>query len=318
MVAAALAGAAWIAVPAGVWTAASDRLVRACLLSSESAVRGVWGWASSHPWTAATLGALAGSLAWALLRLGVSVVGGWRMRGRLAAYEPASFPVLDRVLRRAPEVDPARVRVVRTAKPAAFTAGLVRPRIYVSAGLLESLTEDELRSVLRHEQAHAAAWDPARLAAVRFLSDFLWFLPVSGTLADAFSNQSEFRADDAAVAAGSDSIALAAAIVKTAKGALVAPRLAPALSGLALVEQRITRLLGRDRAVEATIPWRRAAASGVLVIGVLAFLLGPAASLGAAPSPDPVWITMSEGLMDCPGHHGMPAMPPADRCRDHG
>lgn len=318
MVAVVLAGAAWMALPAGTWAGASDRLVRACLLASESAVRGFWAWAVGHPWTAVTLGTLAGSLAWALLRLGVSLVQGWRTTGRVAAYEPGEFRVLDAALPQASGVDPARVRVLRTGRPAAFTAGFVRPRIYVSAGLLEMLTEGELQSVLRHEQAHADAGDPLRLAAVRFLSDFLWFVPVARPLADAFAHHAEFRADDVAVAVGSDAVDLAAAVVKTARGVAVTPRLAPALGGFALVERRVMRLLGRDHAARPQATWGRAVASGLIVAGVLAALLGPAGSSGAGGWPDPSRGPMTSGMTDCPGHHGVPTVPLEDGCRDHG
>lgn len=315
-VAAALTGAAWVALRTDAHVDGVEQLARVCLLASESVARGLWGWASSHPWTAVALGGLAGSLAWAQLRLGASLVSGWRMNGRLIPSTAGRLPALEWALRGAPDVDPARVGVLRSATPTAFTAGLVRPRIYLSAGLVETLTRGELRSVIRHEQAHAAAWDPVRLAAARFLSDFLWFLPVARNLTDAFANQAEFRADDAAVAVGSDSIALAAAIVKVARGAVVPPRLAPALGGFALVERRVTRLLGRDHVVRADAPWGRTAASAVIVLGMLALLLGPTALSGAAASPARPWTAMPEGLMDCPAHHGMPAMPPLDRCRD--
>jgi Zn-dependent protease with chaperone function len=246
-VAAALTGAAWVALRTDLRMEGLEELARVCLLASESVARGLWGWASHHPWTAATLSMLGGSVAWAGLRLGVSLLSGWRRRGRLIPDPARRFTRLARALRGAPDVDPARVRALWWAQPTAFTAGLVRPRIYLSRGLVETLTKDELQSVLRHEQAHAAAWDPLRLAAARVLSDCLWFLPVARHLAEAFGNQAEFRADDAAVAGGSDALDLATAIVKAARGAVVTPRLAPGLGGFSLVERRVTRLLGRDR-----------------------------------------------------------------------
>ncbi|MGH7419185.1 MAG: hypothetical protein ACREKB_15530, partial [Candidatus Rokuibacteriota bacterium] len=132
------------------------------------------------------------------------------------------------------------------------------------------------------------------------------------------ANQAEFRADEVAVAGGSESIDLAAAIVKTARGAVVTPRLAPALGGFALVERRVTRLLGREAAAEAAVPWGRTVASALIVLGVLTLLLGPTASPGAAASPDLPRMAMSGGMMDCPGHHGVSTPPPMDRCRDHG
>jgi Zn-dependent protease with chaperone function len=317
-VAAALAGGIWVALRADPRPDGLEELARVCWLASESAARGLWGWAWRHPWTALVVSGLAGSLTWALLRLGASLASGWRMKGWLTAHTAERFTALERALRGVPEVDPARVRVLSSTAPAAFTAGLVRARIYVSAGLVETLTEAELRSVIRHEQAHATARDPLRLAAARFLSDFLWFLPVSRNLTDAFASQAELRADDVAVAAGSESIDLAAAIVKTARGGVDTPRLAPALGGFAVVERRVTRLLGREPVARADAPWGRAAASALIILGVLALLVGPSASSDLAVASGRPWTAMTEGMMDCPGHHSMPAAPPMDRCRDEG
>lgn len=305
-VAAVLTAAAWVALRAANWGEVPQRLLNACLLATESTLRGSWAWATAHPFTAATLGVVVGSLGWALSRLAVSIWNGWQAGRRLSRYDPGRFPMLDRAIRLAPEVDPARVRVVPSARPAAFTAGLVRPRICLSVGLIESLTDTELGSVLRHEHAHVSARDPLRLAAVWVLSDFLWFLPISRVLADAFSGQTELRADGAAVAAGSDPVELASAIVKTAKGALPASTLAPALRGLGLVERRVTRLLGGDRPVGGQVHWGRGVASGLVVAALLALLVGPAlasrhavASAPDEPTAHMRWM-MSQGMTDCP------------------
>lgn len=317
-VATTLIGAGWMGLRPDPRADGLEQLARVCWLASESAVWRLWGWAWHHPWPAVVVGGLAGSLAWALLRLGASLASGWRVKERLTADPSGRVPALERALRGAPDVDPARVRVLSSATPSAFTAGLVRPWIYVSAGLVVVLTDEELRSVIRHEQAHAIAWDPMRLAAARFLSDFLWFLPVARNLGDAFANHAEFRADDAAVVGGSNPVDLAAAIVKTVRSGVVTPRLAPALRGFAVVERRVTRLLRRDPVARGDAPWGRAAVSAVIVLGVLALLLGATASPGSAASPEQPWAAMAEGMVDCPGHHGMPTPPALDRCRDEG
>ncbi|MGH7319132.1 MAG: M56 family metallopeptidase, partial [Candidatus Rokuibacteriota bacterium] len=236
-VAAILTVAAWVALRAENWGGVPQRLLNACLLAPQLAVRGSWAWATTHPFTAAMLGVLVGSLGWALVRLARSLWNGWQVGRQLSRYQGGRFTRLDGALRLTPEVDPARVRIVPSVRPGAFSAGLLRQRICLSVGLIESLTETELASVLRHENAHVTARDPMRLAAVRLLSDFLWFLPITPVLAETFSGHAELRADEAAVGAGSDPVELASAIVKAARGALSAPALAPALGGLGLVER---------------------------------------------------------------------------------
>ena len=70
-------------------------------------------------------------------------------------------------------VDGRHVRVVHGATAAAFCAGWLRPRIYVSSAALDRLTREELRAVVAHEGHHADRRDPLRMlmarAAVRAL-----------------------------------------------------------------------------------------------------------------------------------------------------
>lgn len=316
-----LGGGVWVALRPENWGVNPQRVWDACLLISQSVAGASWSWTTTHPLTALALTFLAASMVWALVRLALSLLWGWRLGRQLSVYESGQFPLLDRALRLTPEVEPGRIRVLRSMKPDAFTIGLVRPKMCLSVGLLQTMTEREIQGVLRHEHAHLAARDPLRLAAVRLLSDFLWFLPITRNLVDAFSGLAEFRADDAAVSAGSDALELASAIVKTAKGASSGPRLAPALGGLALVEQRVTRLLGRERTFPVRIPWGPALASGLMIATVLALLVGPAVGTARAPFQDPVvamhWM-MNQMMKDCVSEQGVGFSHPMNlnRCGD--
>jgi Zn-dependent protease with chaperone function len=104
----------------------------------------------------------------------------------------------------------AGLRVVATAasggatlfaddRPQAFCAGLLRPRVYVSTGAVDSLAPDELDAVLAHEGHHARYHDPLRVFFARVLSDSLFFLPVLRRLADRYAALAELAADAAAV-----------------------------------------------------------------------------------------------------------------------
>lgn len=296
-----LAGAVGMALQSEPWGAAPQRLVDACLVFSRSVATTTWSWVTHHPLAALALAFLAGSLAWALAGLAMGLLRGVRLGRKLSAYEAGPFPLLDRALPLAPEVDPTRIRIIPSMTPEAFTVGLLRPKICLSEGLLRSLREPELQAVLRHERAHARALDPLRLAAVRFLSDFLWFLPVSRPLADAFSGMAELRADEAAVAAGSDALELASAIVTTARG-VSEPRLAPALGGLALLEERILRLLGQNPRFPITIRWGGGLASAVMIAALVGLLVSPASGTATGNVPDRMAVMrsmMTGVLADC-------------------
>lgn len=129
----------------------------------------------------------------------------------------------------------------RAAAPA-FTAGFLRPRIYVSEELLRVLSRAEMDAAFCHELEHLRRRDPLRLASLRFLERTLFWVPLARALADAAAEAIEFRADDAARRAGP--LNVASAIVKAAR--LVrspAPAFAPSLGRLS-VSRRARRLLG--------------------------------------------------------------------------
>lgn len=52
--------------------------------------------------------------------------------------------------------------VFEAAAPAAFTAGLLRPQIYLSKNLLGTLSPEKLEAILRHEQQHQLNLDPLK------------------------------------------------------------------------------------------------------------------------------------------------------------
>lgn len=294
-----LAAGAWVGLHGGLLGGGPQQLLEACLLMSHQVASGLWSWTIESPLRAVVLAFLVGSLLWALSRLALSLFAGWRVGRRAARYQAGRFPVVDRALESTPEIEPGRIRILLSAAPEGFTLGLIRPKICLSEGLLRSLTEPELEAVLRHENAHARARDPLWLAVVRFLSDFLWFLPISRILAGAFSELAEEGADGAAVSAGSDSLELASAIVKTAGGGSGGPRLAPALGGLALVERRVERLLGRQQSVPSRVPWGPGLASTLMIAVVLGVLIGPPTSTMAGRPDDPMVAmrAMMSGMM---------------------
>lgn len=91
--------------------------------------------------------------------------------------------------------------VFEDARPLAFCAGLLRPRVYISTGALAVLDGPALHAVLRHEQHHARCHDPLRLAVGRVLTRSLFFVPGITTLARDQQSLAELAADEWAVAA---------------------------------------------------------------------------------------------------------------------
>ncbi len=94
------------------------------------------------------------------------------------------------------KTDHARL-IVDTNHLFAWCCGLLRPRIVLSRGLLEALTNEELQVVLTHEEAHAARFDNLRNLAARW-STVLWPASVRTRICQDLADANE-RACDAAV-----------------------------------------------------------------------------------------------------------------------
>ena len=176
-------------------------------------------------------------------------------------------------------VPPALLRVVDGLPNPAFTAGWLRPHIYVATQLVDALAPAELRAVLAHEHAHVRRRDPARLSVLRFVGCALFWLPALRRLAADAADDAEIAADDTAVRG--QPLVLASAILKLAawrapgQDAAAGGRLLSKGSGVvigfqrdALLDRRIHRLVGEDAPVVTHVTKRSLAAAfaGLLLV----------------------------------------------------
>ena len=163
-------------------------------------------------------------------------------------------------------IDGLRVRVIDDARPQAFCAGLLRPRLYLSSGARAALTPAELRAVLAHERHHARQRDPLRLLAAQVAGDALFFLPAMRRARRRYADLAEMAADAAAVERAGSPGALAAAMLRFDQVA------APGSVGIA--PERVDHLLGKR------LRWELSAsrfAGAVLAIAVILALTVAAA-----------------------------------------
>jgi Zn-dependent protease with chaperone function len=125
--------------------------------------------------------------------------------------------------------------------PALMVAGVCAPKVIVSRAAVAALTEDELRSALRHEIAHVRRHDNLKKLLFRF-----FVCPGMTDLEMAWSEAAELAADDAAVSSERDALDLAAALIKVSR--LVGHPAAELATGLVpqpspSVTARVQRLL---------------------------------------------------------------------------
>jgi Zn-dependent protease with chaperone function len=184
-------------------------------------------------------------LAWGTLRAVIAqrrtsrALAGW-LRGAISLRSTSEIPVY---------------RAADQA-PALMVAGVCAPKVIVSAAAVATLTEDELRSALRHEIAHVRRHDNLKKLVFRFCA---W--PGMTDLEVAWSEATELAADDDAVSCEQDALDLAAALIKVSR--LVAQPTAELATGLLQppapsVSARVQRLLawGNVAHEEGSVSWQ--------------------------------------------------------------
>jgi hypothetical protein len=176
----------------------------------------------------------------------------------------ARMPVLERR-----EHGGQTVAIVPGARPLAFCAGLLHPRVYVSTGAIERLSEDELAAVVEHEAHHARRRDPLRILIARAIGE-AYALTALPRREQALAE----LAADAAAARRRGAAPLAAALL--------------AFDAATIAPERVDRLVGTPPNDE--VPRALVAGAGLVVVALvaliaLAVLLHPGFCLPLASAP---------------------------------
>lgn len=204
------------------------------------------------PGAGALLGLVAG---------GVIVVGAHK--GRVVARSNRPWRTLRMMVRE--EEGQGSIRILETAQPVAATAGLLRPNVLFSRGLVDRLSPQHFRVLAAHEGAHRCRRDPLKLALGR-LGTALHFPGTGRALRRELGLAVERGADEAAAAAVGDRVAVAEALVAVARMRPVAT------PGAAFAEEplevRVRALVAETPASRR--PWRGA---GAILVGLALALL---------------------------------------------
>lgn len=193
--------------------------------------------------------------------------------------------VIDQVRRLAAEigVKAPGVCMLPVARPVACLAGVRRPDIFLSVGMLEALTPEELESLVAHELAHERHLDNllAWLDAI-LLRAFAFLPPLHRAWRESLAEREEAADVIAATATGQPRV-LAEALVKVAAWSRHQPN-GPGQANfnddLELLERRVERLLTFER--QTGRAWGLPAIFAAAVALVLPF--GTAWALGSATS----------------------------------
>lgn len=121
-----------------------------------------------------------------------------------------------RAIRMLPKKSAGAVVIVKDPSKIAFTFGLLRPRIYLSTGLIDGLDRKEARAVFLHELCHKRGFDPLKLFLLSVLRDSFSYIPlIKGFVGHAIAMK-EHEADDSTVSRMKEPLSLASALLKLA------------------------------------------------------------------------------------------------------
>lgn len=136
-----------------------------------------------------------------------------------------------------------RIDVIDVDELLSFTFGMRRPRAVVSQGLLDAVSDDELRAVLVHERYHVRNLDPLKVVVARALPSTFFFLPVLRDLRARYLAGRELAADRLALHS-CGRLPLAGALYKVAGGggSLTTQAAAAAIGGPELLSVRLAQL----------------------------------------------------------------------------
>lgn len=235
---------------------------------------------------------------------GVLVTAAWRGGRSLRTHLTASRRLGERIeataIRHPPRLSSAvasadlrgRVDLVDDEGAFSFSYGLLSPRIAISSGILDRLSDQEVRAALEHERYHVRNLDPLRSLIAAAVSDGFFLLPYLSVLRARYEAGRELAADLRAERACGRR-ALLAALVKALDGAYPERAISPSLAASALLDARVRRLeTGRNprlpRLDVPTLAWSVYGVAALTALFSLALLgLGGTGMLQQAVSTEP-------------------------------
>jgi len=188
----------------------------------------------------------------------------------------------------------------------ACTAGLFSPKIYVSTHLFDSLSDVEVKAVLRHEQCHSKRRDPLRGMLIGLFRRFFFFVPQALRLLHGVKRDLELVADAHCLAYSHSPDTLASALVKVRRDNLARARIMTRFAEEDFLEERLNRLLNLKIGTAVTARTTRGnlsqMAAGLVLAFSLVFLILPAGN--AFPKAAPWHCHHANHESCCPSGEG--------------
>lgn len=124
-----------------------------------------------------------------------------------------------------------------------FTAGLWKPKIYISSNLHKYHSEEEIRAMIAHEKRHVEAKDPLRTTLVRLFGNMTPNLPYKEEIIQYFYTLTEICADRRAEEKMGDKLPVVSALYK--RLAMAGEKVTAGINFFNSQSERINILIGR-------------------------------------------------------------------------
>ncbi len=162
-----------------------------------------------------------------------------------------------------------RVRMIEGEEPSSFVHGILTPRIAISRGFVEQLSDAELRATLEHERYHVCSLDPLRALLAKVMVDAFFLLPSLEGLRDRYELGRELAADRRAETVHGPR-ALVGALLKALQGPESDSVVSASLADRTHLDARISRLETGRAAVPAL---GRSSDLGLSILGGASFAM---------------------------------------------
>ncbi|WP_445487382.1 M56 family metallopeptidase [Niallia sp. 03133] len=109
------------------------------------------------------------------------------------------------------------VLVIEHHDPMAITMGFFQPKIFLSTGLWDLLSKEEIKAVLFHEAYHQKKLDPLKSFLIQLFATIIWYIPLLKWISKQYIVIREVLADDYAIKKSGNPIDISNALIKMIK-----------------------------------------------------------------------------------------------------
>ncbi len=186
-----------------------------------------------------------------------------------------------------------KIQLIGDSNLYSFCFGLFRPRIAITTGLVNNLSDKELEAVLLHEQVHLQNGDPAKILLGKTIAATFFFLPIFNELYRSMEAGNELIADQLTTQTQNDSRFLRGALRKIIAQPQVSLATVPAIFHPDHIEIRVRRLVDSTTRIKFNMSYASVITSVVFVVTSLFFLQTPVDAVHTEYTPEPSFFLCS-------------------------